>query len=40
LETLTGAIEAAGLEADEDVIKRLTGKAAIYFTDVIKKLNG
>lgn len=37
---LTAAIEAAGLEPDEDVIKRLTGKAAQYFTEVITKLNG
>lgn len=40
LSALTAAIEAAGVEPDEDVIKRLTGKAAMYFTDVIKKLNG
>lgn len=40
LNSLTAAIEAAGLEADEDVIKRLTGKAAVYFTEVVKKLNG
>lgn len=36
---LTAAIESAGLEPDEDVIKRLTGKAAQYFTTVIQKLN-
>lgn len=40
LAALTAAIEAAGVKPDEDVIKRLTGKAAIYFTDVITKLNG
>lgn len=39
LNGLTETIEAAGLEPDEDVIKRLTGKAAQYFTEVIKKLN-
>jgi hypothetical protein len=37
---LTAAIEAAGMEPDEDVIKRLTGKAAQYFTEVVTKLNG
>ena len=38
--SLTAAIEAAGLEPDEDIIKRLTGKAAVYFTELLKRVNG
>ena len=37
---LTAAIEAAGLEVDEDIVSKLTGKAAMYFADVIEKANG
>ena len=37
---LNAAIEAAGLEPDEDIVKRLTGKAAIYFADLLSKVNG
>lgn len=40
INSLNEAIEAAGLEPDEDIIKRLTGKAATYFAEVITKLNG
>lgn len=38
--SLNEAIEAAGLEPDEDIIKRLTGKAAVYFAELVSKLNG
>jgi hypothetical protein len=37
---LTAAIEAAGLEVDEDIVSKLTGKAAMYFAEVITKANG
>jgi len=40
LQTLREAILAAGQEVDEDVVKRLTGKAAQYFTKVISPTNG
>ena len=33
---LTKAIEAAGKEADEEIISKLTGKAAVYFTGLFK----
>lgn len=33
---LTKAIEAAGKEADEEIISKLTGKAAQYFTGLFK----
>lgn len=32
---LTAAIEAKGMEIDEDVLSKLTGKAAAYFTKVL-----
>lgn len=38
INNLTDAIEAAGLEADGDIIGKLTGKAALYFTGVIEQL--
>jgi hypothetical protein len=34
-EALTAAIEAAGKDADEDIISKLTGKAAQYFTALL-----
>ena len=34
------AISDAGMEADDAIISKLTGKAANYFTEVINKLNG
>ena len=40
LQALRGAIEAAGQEVDEDIVKRLTGKAAQYFTKVLTAVNG
>ena len=33
--TLRAAIEAAGKTVDEDIISKLTGKAATYFTSVL-----
>ena len=35
IETLTQAIQAKGLEVDEAILSKLTGKAAIYFTGLI-----
>jgi hypothetical protein len=35
---LTGAIEAAGQEADSAIIEKLTGKAAVYLTEVINNI--
>ena len=34
---LIASIESKGLEADQDIISKLTGKAAIYFKQVIDK---
>ena len=34
------AISDAGMEADQAIISKLTGKAANYFAEVITKLNG
>ncbi len=36
---LTQAISDAGEEADSAIISKLTGKAAVYFTNLINKLN-
>jgi transposase-like protein len=36
---LTQAITDAGLEADEEIISKLTGKACVYLTEVITKVN-
>lgn len=33
---LKAAIEAAGKEVDEDILSKLTGKAAVYFLSVLK----
>ena len=35
IESLTQAIQAKGLEVDEAILSKLTGKAAIYFTGLI-----
>jgi len=35
LKDLTKTIEDAGQDVDEDIIARLTGKAAVYFAEVI-----
>lgn len=34
-QALIAAIEALGKEADEDIISKLTGKAAVYFTGIL-----
>jgi len=39
VEALTAAIQDAGQEADEEILGKLTGKAAQYFTTVITALN-
>lgn len=38
-DALTAAITDAGQEVDEDIVSKLTGKAAVYFTGVINALN-
>ena len=38
-EGLTKAIADAGEEADGAIVSKLTGKAAVYFTNLINKLN-
>jgi hypothetical protein len=40
IDGLKSAIEDAGQEVDEDIVSRLTGKAAVYFTGVITAVNG
>lgn len=38
-EGLTAAIKDAGQDADEEIISKLTGKAAVFFTTVITNIN-
>lgn len=38
MKALTDLIEGAGLEVDMDIISKLTGKAAVYFSEVIEAL--
>ncbi len=38
-EALSSAISDAGLEVDESIISKLTGKAAVYLTGIVEKLN-
>ena len=38
-EALSSAISDAGLEEDESIISKLTGKAAVYLTGIVEKLN-
>jgi len=38
LTRLTSVIESQGIEADEEIIGKLTGKAAAYFADTISKI--
>ena len=33
---LTNAIEARGLEVNEEILSKLTGKAAVYFTSILQ----
>ena len=37
-ESLKAALNAAGASVDDDIIDKLTGKAAQYFADIISKL--
>lgn len=37
-EGLTAALVDAGAEVDEEIISKLTGKAAVYFTGVLSKI--
>lgn len=36
---LTAALTDAGQEVDADIVSKLTGKAAVYFTSVVNALN-
>jgi len=36
---LTNALSDAGQEIDEDIISKLTGKAAVYFTTIVNNIN-
>jgi predicted transcriptional regulator len=38
IQALKDVIESTGQEADEEILDKLTGKQAVYFTDVIKAL--
>ena len=40
IEALTAALTDAGQEVDEEIISKLTGKAAMYFAGVITAVNG
>ena len=39
IEALTGALTDAGQEVDEEIVSKLTGKAAMYFAGVIAAVN-
>jgi len=39
-ETLVAALTDAGVEIDNDIVEKLTGKAAQYFAGVITQVNG
>lgn len=39
IEALTAALTDAGAEVDEEILSKLTGKAAQYFTTVINSIN-
>jgi len=39
IESLTAAISDTGQEVDEEILSKLTGKAAMYFTTVITAVN-
>jgi hypothetical protein len=38
INALTAAIQDAGADVDDEILSKLTGKAAAYFTDVITKV--
>jgi len=37
---LSSALSDAGIDVDDSIITKLTGKAAKYFAEAINKLNG
>lgn len=39
IESLSAAISDAGQEVDQEILDKLTGKAAVYFTGVIAAIN-
>ena len=38
-DALSAVLQDAGMEADDSIISKLTGKAAVYFTGIVEKLN-
>jgi uncharacterized hydantoinase/oxoprolinase family protein len=40
IEELSKAIADSGSDVDEDIVSRMTGKAAVYFKGVIEKVSG
>ena len=40
IEALTAALSDAGQDVDEEIVSKLTGKAAMYFAGVIAAVNG
>ncbi len=38
-DALSAALTDAGMEVDESIISKLTGKAAVYITGIVEKLN-
>jgi len=38
IEKLTGALTDAGVEVDSDIIEKMTGKAALYFFNVVSQI--
>ena len=40
IEALTAALSDAGQDVDEEIVSKLTGKAAMYFAGVITAVNG
>ena len=38
-DALSSTLQDAGMEADDSIISKLTGKAAVYFTGIVEKLN-
>jgi transposase-like protein len=38
IEKLNGVLTDAGIEIDSDIIEKLTGKAALYFFEVVSKI--
>ena len=39
IESLSAAISDAGQEVDQEILDKLTGKAAVYFTGIVNNLN-